>query len=260
MTTTSPSLEDQLRSAFVERADSYEARDSDRPPDARRRPKPRLTALAVAATLVIIAAVAIAVGLGSGTTRQPVRSTEPSTTTLSPPPPAVTGTELPLRVGSGPDVDFLLRFDERRHVPAPRAIVEPDGGHPVLIDARQPGCFVVADAPPEGTGYQETCIGPDQAGRAVGAVPNTGGVVGPTTVWYVVWSEPPTGTAYVTFDYGRLHRWQRPLSGVSCFTIPNSAVQAGAPPPILHAYDASGAPLASATVGSGPGFAWSGTP
>ena len=122
-------------------------------------------------------------------------------------------------------------------------VVQAEGSAPIVVTGT---CVTVAAAPVSAAGYQGSCVSGDEAGtRLVGAI-DTGPVTTPSSKTYGAWVAVPAGTAYVTFTYGTEHAWQRPVSGVSYFTIAGATPPLGGEPVVLQAFGPEGALLGEA--------------
>jgi hypothetical protein len=261
MTIDSTALEDDLVVAFNELADTLPQRSlplaalHPRPRRASRRRARVLVAAAVGITAVAVAAFGVTRLLDvddAGRTHRPSvaaqQPTEPSPSTRSAPSGA-SGAEVPLQPASTTDSDNLTRAILRRDPNANPIVVQIPDRAPVTVysDGSQ-RCMTIAAAPIPAAGDQGSCVSVDQASqRIIGAI-DTGPVETPTSVTYGVWTNVPEGTDYVTFTYGDQTAWQRPVAGISYFTVPGSRPSLGSEPVVLRAFDATGRQLGQATA------------
>jgi hypothetical protein len=253
-------LERQLTDAFAELADALPQRAlplAGLHAPARRRPRrgARLLIAAACITALGVAVVAFKIVVETdshSTTHSPsvaaAQPTEPTTNT-QPAPIGVTGPEVPLRTASTNDSDNLVREILGRNPDAhPIAVAIPDHAPIVVYSDGLRRCMWIAGPPYSDAGGQGACIALDEAtDRIVGTI-DTGPVETPTSVTYGAWTNVPIGTSYVTFTYGDQAAWQRPIDGVSYFTIPGTRPPLGPEPAILRAFDSSGVELGQATA------------
>jgi hypothetical protein len=256
MDTATEDLEKQIRAAFRYRANQLpETRSiigSAPLSQPKKRTGTRMLLVAAAVVALAVGAVLWSVMGISDSDRAKVTSggtaaTPPGATSTSLP-PAIIGDELALTAVATDDTETLMHNLQIR-TPAGTnfTVVQTSGSAPVIVyhDATS-ACMSIAAAPVPAAGYQGACLPQSLAAQTLVGTLDTGPVMLPTTLAYGVWSDVPSGAEYVTFTYGDEHKWQRPVDGVSYFTVP-------APPPldsepvVLRAFDAQGNELGQAT-------------
>jgi hypothetical protein len=249
-------LEQSIRGALRHRADSLPTARAVAPPVAmvehRTRRRPKALVLAVAAALIMVftawAIVSISKSdptrVGSGQS-----STVPPATESTALPAPITGTEVPLSEVNSDDIARIENGLQRSEF-APTsffAVQIPDRSPVIVYRNEGTSCMLVTAAPVPAAGSQGACVpSADAASNVVGAL-DTGPVELPTTLAYGVWTDVPDEAAYVTFSYGTTNYWQRPLHGISYFTINGARPSLGPEPVTMRAYDAGGNELAQAT-------------
>jgi hypothetical protein len=179
-------------------------------------------------------------------TESPGTARSAAPTTL---PVPVTGQEVTLSEVTTTESDRLVDLMQRDQPSTTDFVVLqiPDRAAVVVYRDGSSHCMTVADHPVAAAGDQGACISEDAASQQIFGVLDTGPVELPTTLAYGVWAAVPPGTAFVTTTYGTQVTWQRPIQGISYFTLPGAQPALGAEPVTMRAYDAQGNQLGQAT-------------
>jgi hypothetical protein len=215
-----------------------------------RRPKALVLAAAAVLIMVFTAWAIVSVSksdptrVGSGQS-----STVPPATESTALPAPITGTEVPLSEVTSDDIARIVNGLQRSESAATSyfAVQIPDRSPVIVYRNEGTSCMLITAAPVPAAGSQGTCVPSANAARNIIGTLDTGPVELPTTLAYGVWADVPDEAAYVSFSYGATNYWQRPLHGISYFTITGARPSLGPEPVTMRAYDAGGNELAQAT-------------